>query len=293
MPAQPNERTAETQAPAANVRAKAASPAVVRGAVGRAFRNRARRGQDVAGVLGSNARRGRPPPRLRRGRPGRRPGQLLAGQAAGRGAPFHVGGPNLGRGTDFPDPAVGRAGGSQGILEKSQDTAPATAAPAPPAAAPAEKGRSRTRPTTSTAGRSQATKNGSGVEYHQRETPITMPKTKSDETDSRPAAAVASAGTTPGDLAHEIDLLGAALRLTPEQRAAARLPDCRPPLSPQGPSTTADASTSARAVHPLQAEPESLPIITFNAYSWRPWPTASSRSSSPAGAGTGPAARRP
>ncbi len=73
------------------------------------------------------------------------------------------------------------------------------------------------------AGRSQGTKNGSGVEYHQRETPITMPKTKSDETNSRPAAAVASAGTTPGDLAHEIDLLGAALRLTPEQRAAARL----------------------------------------------------------------------
>ena len=69
----------------------------------------------------------------------------------------------------------------------------------------------------------RVTKNGSGVEYHQRETPITMPKTKSDETDSRPAAAVASAGTTPGDLAHEIDLLGAALRLTPEQRAAARL----------------------------------------------------------------------
>lgn len=70
---------------------------------------------------------------------------------------------------------------------------------------------------------SQGTKNGSGVEYHQRETPITMPKTKSDETDSRPAAAVASVGTTPDDLAHEIDLLGAALRLTPEQRAAARL----------------------------------------------------------------------
>ena len=44
-----------------------------------------------------------------------------------------------------------------------------------------------------------------------------MPKTKTDETDSRPAAA-ASAGI-PGDLA----LLGAALRLTPEQRAAARL----------------------------------------------------------------------
>lgn len=52
----------------------------------------------------------------------------------------------------------------------------------------------------------------------------TMPKTKTDETDSRPAAdAVASAGTPPGDLAHEIDLLGAVLRLTPEQRAAARL----------------------------------------------------------------------
>ena len=30
-------------------------------------------------------------------------------------------------------------------------------------------------------------------------------------------------GTPPGDLAHKIDLLGAALRLTPEQRAAARL----------------------------------------------------------------------
>ncbi|MDE2972866.1 MAG: hypothetical protein OXU35_11205 [Acidobacteriota bacterium] len=40
-----------------------------------------------------------------------------------------------------------------------------------------------------------------------------MPKTKTDETDRRP----------PDDLAHEIDLLGAALRLTPEQRAAARL----------------------------------------------------------------------
>ena len=48
-----------------------------------------------------------------------------------------------------------------------------------------------------------------------------MPKTKTDETDSRPAA-VASAGTLPGDLAHEIDLLGAVLRLTPEQRAAAQ-----------------------------------------------------------------------
>ena len=53
---------------------------------------------------------------------------------------------------------------------------------------------------------------------------ITMPKTKTDETDWRPAAAaIASAATPPGDLAHEIDLLGAALRLTPEQRAAARL----------------------------------------------------------------------
>ena len=52
----------------------------------------------------------------------------------------------------------------------------------------------------------------------------TMPKTKTDETARRPsAAAVASAGTPPGALAHEIDLLGAALRLTPEQRAAARL----------------------------------------------------------------------
>ena len=51
-----------------------------------------------------------------------------------------------------------------------------------------------------------------------------MPKTKTDETDSRPAAAaVASAGTLPGDLAHEIDLLGATLRPTSEQRAAARL----------------------------------------------------------------------
>ena len=50
---------------------------------------------------------------------------------------------------------------------------------------------------------------------------VTMPKT--NETDSRPAAASASAGTPPGDLAHEIDLLGAVLRLTPEQRAAARL----------------------------------------------------------------------
>ena len=52
-----------------------------------------------------------------------------------------------------------------------------------------------------------------------------MPKTQTDETDRRPAAAadIASAGTLPGDLAHEIDILGAALRLTPEQRAAARL----------------------------------------------------------------------
>ena len=50
-----------------------------------------------------------------------------------------------------------------------------------------------------------------------------MPKAKSDETDSRPAAAAATAGTTPGDLAHEINLLGAVLRLTFEQRAAARL----------------------------------------------------------------------
>ena len=39
---------------------------------------------------------------------------------------------------------------------------------------------------------------------------VTMPKTKTDETDSRPAdAAGASAGTPPGDLAHEINLLGA------------------------------------------------------------------------------------
>ena len=51
-----------------------------------------------------------------------------------------------------------------------------------------------------------------------------MPKTKTDETDSRPAVdAGASAGTPPGDLVHEIDLLGAVLQLTPEQRAAARL----------------------------------------------------------------------
>ena len=50
-----------------------------------------------------------------------------------------------------------------------------------------------------------------------------MPTAKTDETASRPAAAVASAGTPPGDLAHEIAVLGAALRLTPEQRAAARL----------------------------------------------------------------------
>ena len=34
---------------------------------------------------------------------------------------------------------------------------------------------------------------------------------------------VASTGTPAGDLAHEIDLLGAALWLTPEQRAAARV----------------------------------------------------------------------
>ena len=48
-----------------------------------------------------------------------------------------------------------------------------------------------------------------------------MPKTQTDETDRRPTAAadIASASTPPGDL----DLLGAALRLTPEQRAAARL----------------------------------------------------------------------
>lgn len=51
-----------------------------------------------------------------------------------------------------------------------------------------------------------------------------MSKTKTDETDHRPAAAaVAPTGTPSGDLAHEIDLLVAALRLTPEQRAAARL----------------------------------------------------------------------
>ena len=60
------------------------------------------------------------------------------------------------------------------------------------------------------------------VEYHHPGNMTTMPKTKTDETDSRPAA-VASAGTPPGDLAHEIDLLGAVLRLTPEQRAAAQL----------------------------------------------------------------------
>ena len=48
---------------------------------------------------------------------------------------------------------------------------------------------------------------------------------KTDEADRRTidAAAGASAGTPPGDLAHELELLGAALRLTPEQRAAARL----------------------------------------------------------------------
>ena len=69
----------------------------------------------------------------------------------------------------------------------------------------------------------RAPKTAAGSSIISGETPITMPKTKSDETGSRPAAAVASAGTTPGDLAHEIDLLGAALRLTPEQRAAARL----------------------------------------------------------------------
>jgi len=55
-----------------------------------------------------------------------------------------------------------------------------------------------------------------------------MPKTKTvsttDDTDRRrPAADVTPASTPPDDLAHEIDLLGAALRLTPEQRAAARL----------------------------------------------------------------------
>ena len=52
-----------------------------------------------------------------------------------------------------------------------------------------------------------------------------IPKTKTDEADRRTidAAAGASAGTPPGDLAHELELLGAALRLTPEQRAAARL----------------------------------------------------------------------
>ena len=61
---------------------------------------------------------------------------------------------------------------------------------------------------------------GPGAGRGSRVSSIPMPKT--DETDSRPAAAVASAGT-PGDLAHEIDLLAAALRLTPEQRAAARL----------------------------------------------------------------------
>ena len=51
-----------------------------------------------------------------------------------------------------------------------------------------------------------------------------MPKTKTDETDRRPAAdSGAPAGTPSSDLAREIDLLEAALRLTPEQRAAARL----------------------------------------------------------------------
>ena len=51
-----------------------------------------------------------------------------------------------------------------------------------------------------------------------------MPKTKTDAIDRRPAAdSGAPAGTPSGDLVHEIDLLEAALRLTPEQRAAARL----------------------------------------------------------------------
>ena len=51
-----------------------------------------------------------------------------------------------------------------------------------------------------------------------------MPKTKTDDTDRRPPPAdVAPVSTPSGDLAHEIDLLGAALRLTPEQQAAARL----------------------------------------------------------------------
>ena len=64
---------------------------------------------------------------------------------------------------------------------------------------------------------------GGGVEYHHG-TRLPMPKTKTNETDRRPPADdVAPAGTPPDDLAHEIDLLGAALRLTPEQRAAARL----------------------------------------------------------------------
>ena len=63
----------------------------------------------------------------------------------------------------------------------------------------------------------------------------TMSKTKTDETDRRPAGAdVASVGTPPGDLAHEIDLLGAALRLTPEQRAAARLSAAAVSSKPDG-----------------------------------------------------------
>ena len=49
---------------------------------------------------------------------------------------------------------------------------------------------------------------------------MTMPKPKTD----RPADATA-VGTLPGDLAHEIALLGAALGLTAEQRAAAHVSD--------------------------------------------------------------------
>ena len=62
-----------------------------------------------------------------------------------------------------------------------------------------------------------------------------MSKTKTDETDHRPTATdVAPTGTPSGDLAHEIDLLGAALRLTPEQQAAARLSAAAVSSKPDG-----------------------------------------------------------
>ena len=97
-----------------------------------------------------------------------------------------------------------------------------------------------------------------------------MPTAKTDETDSRPAAdAVASAGTTPGDLAHEIALLGAALRLTPEQRAAR--PACRPPLSPRGPPATADrpsvhasADPRVRCALRLSLNPDQIALLNDN-----------------------------